>query len=142
MNALRPVWLVLILVPLMLAIDMLWLGVVMKNFYTQEIGGLMRRNADGLAPRWGAALLVYLLIPAGLVLFVRPLLAEPASMLNAFAWGASFGIVLYGVYDFTNLAVLENWTVRVTLADIAWGGALCGVSAVLMTVADRWLTRS
>jgi uncharacterized membrane protein len=85
MNALRPVWLVLILVPLMLAIDMLWLGVVMKNFYAQEIGGLMRRNADGLAPRWGAALLVYLLIPAGLVLFVRPLLAEPASMLNAFA---------------------------------------------------------
>lgn len=140
MSALRPLWLVLILAPLVLTIDMLWLGLLMKSFYAQEIGGIMRRTADGLAPRWGAAFFVYLLIPAGLVLFVRPLLGESASMLNAFAWGAVFGLVLYGVYDFTNLAVLEKWTLRVTLADITWGGVLCGVSACLMRIAERWLS--
>ena len=139
MNGLRLLWLVLILTPIVLVIDLLWLGVVMKGFYAQEIGGLMRRNGESLAPRWGAALLVYLLIPAGVVLFVRPLLGEQAAMWQAFAWGAVFGLVLYGVYDLTNLAVLEKWTLRLTLADMAWGGVLCGTSSVLLQFVDRWL---
>lgn len=141
MSHLRLVWLVLILAPLVLMIDLLWLGVVMKGFYAQEIGGLMRRNADVLAPRWKAACMVYLLIPAGLALFVRPLLGEQSSLWQALAWGAAFGLVLYGVYDFTNLAVLEKWTIRVTLVDITWGVVLCAVSACLMQVVDRWLTK-
>ena len=44
-----------ILVPLVLLIDLLWLGVIMKGFYAQEIGELTRKNGDTLAPRWGAA---------------------------------------------------------------------------------------
>ena len=139
MNALRLLCLVLILTPIVLVIDLLWLGVVMKGFYAQEIGELMRRKGTALAPRWGAASLVYLLIPAGIVLFVRPLLGEPTAMWQAFAWGAVFGLVLYGVYDLTNLAVLEKWTLRLTLADIAWGGVLCGTTGALMQFVERWL---
>ena len=141
MNIIRLVWLVLILLPIVLVIDMIWLGVVMKGFYAQEIGALMRRNGETLAPRWGAALLVYVLIPAGLVLFVRPLLVEHSATWQAFGWGALFGLVLYGVYDMTNLAVLERWTLRVAVADIVWGGVLCGVSSLLMQLVDRWLSK-
>jgi hypothetical protein len=35
--------------------------------------------------------------------------------------GALFGLVLYSVYDLTNLAVLEKWTARMALADMALG---------------------
>ena len=62
-----------IVLPIFLLIDLVWLGVVMKGFYSQELGELARRQGAALAPRWGAAILVYLLIPGGLVLFVRPL---------------------------------------------------------------------
>jgi uncharacterized membrane protein len=48
--------------------------------------------------------------------------------------------VLYGVYDLTNLAVLERWTIPMTLADIAWGCALCGKTAVVMRLVDGWLS--
>lgn len=139
MTALRSLWLMLILIPIVLAIDLVWLGVVMKNFYAQEMGELMRRNGDAFAPRWVAAMLVYLLIPAGLVLFVRPQLGDHAVAWQALAWGAAFGIVVYGVYDLTNLAVLEKWTVKLTIVDMAWGGVLCGVSSLLMHLVDRWL---
>lgn len=139
MTTLRLMGLVLLLAPLVLVIDLVWLGVVMKNFYAQEIGELMRRNDAGLTPRWGPAAMVYLLIPAGLVLFVRPLLGEEATAWQAFAWGALFGVVLYGVYDFTNLAVLEKWTYRLAFADVAWGGVLCGTSSLLMRLLEGWL---
>lgn len=139
MTAFRLVWLILILVPVVLVLDLIWLGIVMKGFYAQEMGELMRRNGEAFAPRWGAAFLVYLLIPAGLVFFVRPLLIEHAAAWQAFAWGAAFGLVLYGVYDLTNLAVLEKWTVKLTIADMAWGGVLCGTSSLLMQFVDRWL---
>ena len=85
--------------------------------------------------------MVYLLIPGGLVLFVRPLLGVNATAWQAIGWGALYGLVLYGVYDLTNLAVLEKWTVRMTLADIVWGCVLCGTISVIMRFADGWLTK-
>ncbi len=130
-----------IVFPICLLIDLLWLGVVMKAFYSQELGELARRHGAGLAPRWGAAMLVYLLIPGGIVLFVRPLVGENGTALHSFGWGAIFGLVVYGVYDLTNLAVLEKWTVRMTLADMTWGCVLCGTTSVFMKLVDGWLTK-
>jgi uncharacterized membrane protein len=133
--------LLVILIPIVLFIDLIWLGVVMKDFYSQEMGDLARRQGGALSPRWGAAILVYLLIPVGIVLFVRPLLPTNASLWQSFGLGAMFGLVLYGVFDLTNLSVIEKWTVRLALADIVWGCVLCGSSSVIMAFVDRWLTR-
>lgn len=125
-----------------LVADLVWLGVVMKGFYAREIGELMRRSPDGLAPRWGAALLVYVLIPAGIVLFVRPRLGDVgAETWQTLGWGAAFGAILYGVYDLTNLAILEKWTLKVAVADMLWGSALSAAAALMMTSAEKWLRR-
>lgn len=126
-----------ILLPLFLLFDLLWLGVVMKGFYSAELGELGRREGSTLAPRWWAAIPVYLLIPAGIVLFVRPLVGANDALWQAFGWGAVYGLVLYGVYDLTNMAVLEKWTVRMTLADMAWGCLLCGTISTVMRLIDR-----
>ena len=139
MTALRFIKLMLILAPVVLVVDLLWLGVVMKDFYGQEIGPLLLRNDNGLAPRWGAAIVVYLLIPAGLIFFVLPQLTAQSSAGSAILRGALFGFVMYGIYDFTNLSVLEKWTLRITIVDMAWGTVLCGGIAWLMQVTDRWL---
>lgn len=128
-----------IVLPIFLLIDFLWLGVIMSAFYSGELGELARRKGAALNPRWGAAILVYLLIPGGIVLFVRPLLGTESTAFQAFGWGAVFGLVLYGVYDLTNLAILEKWTIRMTLADIAWGSVLCGTTSIVMKFAERWL---
>lgn len=125
----RELKLFLLVLPIFLLVDLTWLGVVMKNFYSAEMGDLVRRRDGGMAPRWAAALLVYLLIPGGMLLFVRPLVGPDGSWLRALGWGAVYGLVVYGVYDLTNLAVLERWTVRLTVADMAWGAVLCGLTA-------------
>ncbi len=142
-NSAVPFWkMFAIVLPIFLLLDLLWLGVVMKDFYNHELGDLARRQGAALTPRWGAAALVYFLIPAGLVLFVQPLVAGQASLWPAFAWGAVFGLVLYGVYDLTNLAVLASWTVRMTFADLAWGAVLCGTLGLVMRLAASWLAET
>jgi uncharacterized membrane protein len=130
-----------LILPVFLAIDLLWLGVVMKGFYSTELGELARRSDDGLAPRWGAAILVYLLIPGGLVLFVLPMLQPVATFQSALVWGALYGLIVYGVYDLTNRAILENWSLSMTAADIAWGCFLCGTASAIMWRIDLWLKR-
>ncbi len=79
----------------------------MNEHNSAEMVELPRRQDASIAPRWPAALLVYVHIPAGLMLFVRPLLMANATVGNAFLWGVMSGIILYGVYDFTNIAVLQ-----------------------------------
>jgi uncharacterized membrane protein len=136
MNALK---LFAALAPITLVVDLLWIGVLMKGFYLRELGEIARREGGALAPRWGAAVLVYLVIPAGLILFVRPMAADEGRLTAALLRGALFGFILYGVYDFTNLATLEKWTIRMTVVDVAWGTTLCGAMSVVMVMIDRWL---
>lgn len=121
-----------------LVADFVWLS-AMKSFYSRELGEVLRRSADGLAPRWGAAVLVYVLIPAGIVLFVRPHLSGDATPAAALGWGAVFGLILYGVYDLTNLAMLDKWTLSVTAADMAWGSGMSALASLLMRSTEKWL---
>ncbi|MGC3965987.1 MAG: DUF2177 family protein [Pirellulales bacterium] len=79
---------------------------------------------------------MYLLIPGGIVLFVRPWVGPHDAYSRALAFGALFGLVTYGIYDLTNLATLEKWSVRLTVADMAWGGVLCAATSAWMRFLD------
>jgi uncharacterized membrane protein len=49
------------------------------------------------------------------------------------------GVVAYGTYDLTSLAILQGWPVYVTVADMVWGAVLTGVAAaVAAAVVGRW----
>lgn len=127
----------LILLVIFAVLDLTYLGVIMHSFYDRELGELGRREGTALAPRWIASAVVYFCIPAGVILFARPLWVDKGSLLLALGWGAVYGLIVYGTYDFTNRAILEKWSLRMTLADIAWGMVLCGVSSALLYGAER-----
>ena len=130
------VW--LLLIPPFLLLDYLWLGRLAQGFYLRELGPLARQKEGKVDARLPAAAVVYLLIPLGIVLF--PLrLAAGGGAPAALGWGVVFGLVVYGIYDFTNRAVLEGWNLRVTLVDLCWGGVLCGTSTVVAFYLQRWL---
>jgi uncharacterized membrane protein len=114
------------------ALDFLWLGVVAKSFYRDGIGHLMAP-----APNLPAAAAFYLLYPIGLVVFA--VLPSGGDWLRALALGALFGLFCYGTYDLTNLAVLKDWPLQVTLVDIAWGAVVSAVGASAGAWVLRWL---
>jgi uncharacterized membrane protein len=117
-------------------IDMVWLGLVAKNFYRQQLGGMLSAKVN-----WPAAILFYLLFIAGLQLFViAPALAR-GDALQALWQGAFFGLVAYATYDLTNLATLNHWPLLVTVVDLAWGAVLGGTVSCCAVLAGRWLFR-
>lgn len=115
------------------ALDYVWLGLLMRDFYRAELGALARQSADGLAPVWWAAFAVYAVLVTGLVVFVLPRTIGSPS--RAASLGGLFGLVTYGTYDFTGHAVIAGWSLRMTLVDLAWGTVICGLTAAVVTAA-------
>lgn len=108
----------------MVALDLLWLGVVARSLYQQDIGHLMAPR-----PNLAAAAAFYALYAGGLVVFVVAPRAPDAGWMPTLALGALFGCVAYGTYDLTNLATLAGWPVRLSLIDMAWGALLSAAAA-------------
>lgn len=108
-----------IALPVFFAMDMVWLGLVAKNFYRDQIGFLMKSEIN-----WAAAFVFYLLFILGLVLFVISPAIEKNSWVHALLFGALFGVVTYATYDLSNLATLQDWPLLVTIVDLAWGATL------------------
>ena len=114
-------------------LDGLWLGVFMAGFYKTQLSPVARVSGNRLAPLWGPTLFVYVLLAFGIVAFVLPRNFADASI----ARGALFGLVVYGVYDLTNLATLRAWPVALTLIDIAWGATASAIATWLVSLANR-----
>ena len=123
----------LIALPVFFAIDMIWLGLVAKNFYKNQIGFLMTSNIN-----WIAAIIFYLIFIAGLVTFVITPAMEKGSWVHALCFGALFGLVCYATYDLTNLAVAKDWPLLVTVVDLIWGAVLAAlVSTATYLIAKK-----
>ncbi|MDQ8165759.1 MAG: DUF2177 family protein [Gemmatimonadota bacterium] len=106
----------------MLALDLLWLGVIAKDFYARHMGTLLRPDV-----RWVPALLFYAVYLAAIIVFVVLPAAERKSLEWALGMGAFFGLAAYATYDLTSLALIRDFPLRVVLVDLAWGTALTAV---------------
>lgn len=102
-----------------LAIDLLWLGLVARSFYQQQLGFLMAPS-----PNWLAAIVFYLLFVAGILIFAVVPGLRDKSIKTTLMRAALFGLITYATYDLTNLATLKDWPLLVTMVDLVWGTAL------------------
>ncbi|MEO6608694.1 MAG: DUF2177 family protein [Aestuariivirga sp.] len=109
-------------------IDMVWLMGVARSTYVAEMGGLMKKS-----PNLVAAVIFYLLYAGGLAFFAVKPGFENGSWLLAAGMGAGLGLIAYGTYDFTNLAVIEGYGWRIALIDLVWGTTVSAVTAAIAT---------
>ena len=107
-----------------LIIDVIWLSFATKSFYRPLIGNLL---AD--QPVMWAAALFYILYVFGMALVVIQPCIDSASLFKTVYTGFVFGLVAYGTYNLTNMAVIKGWSPTVTFVDMFWGGSLTAVSA-------------
>lgn len=121
-----------ILLGIFLLIDGLWLFLIAKKLYAQNLGYLMAEK-----PRLIAALLFYLLYVLGLQGFVvNPALAAGTVSAALFP-GMLFGLIAYATYDLTNLATVKDWPVLITAVDLVWGSFVSGITSLL----GYWIIR-
>lgn len=115
---------------ILLVLDLIWLKTYMGPRYNTMInkiqGSEMKVNNI-------YAFFAYLLMVIGLNTFVLPKLNfKNINVKDCLKYGFLFGIILYGVYDFTCGAVFTKWNTKLALIDVLWGGVVYFLSCYLL----------
>lgn len=104
-----------------IAIDSIYLQ-IMKNYFQKQIqsvqGSTIKFNF------FGAAICYVFLIIAINYFIIKP----HKSINEAFL----LGLVIYGVYETTNYALLKNWSLVTVIIDTLWGGALFAITTYIV----------
>jgi uncharacterized membrane protein len=108
------------------AIDSFWITLVAAPLYKRTLGDMILANF-----RPAPAILFYLLMIAGIMVFVVPRTPGSQTIATTFLFGALFGLFTYATFDLTNYAVLKPWTLFLTWTDLAWGTFLTGSAAAV-----------
>ncbi len=112
------------------ALDLIWLGVVARGFYREQLGPLLRAEV-----LWPVALAFYAIYIAGILVFAVLPALQSESWLRAVALGGFFGLVAYATFDLTALALLRDFPPVVVAVDLIWGVVLTsGVAATAYAV--------
>lgn len=120
---------IIVAIIIFLILDGIWLGFLANKLYIDNIGSILRMHNGSIKANWLAAIVVYIALISGICVFVLP--QAGSSAVHALLLGAFFGFVTYATYDFTNLAVLENWSLKISIIDTIWGMVLCGLTSSL-----------
>lgn len=129
------VFLTVVLAAVAAVADYIWLGNIAHSFYAGRLGELLRPFGAQLDGQFLAAVGVYLLLGLSVVYFVLP---HAQTAKHAAMRGAIMGFLLYGIYEFTNFAIVEGWPAAIILPDILWGMALLAI----LSLVGRWVQGS
>lgn len=132
-------WIILWIVAaaIFLAIDLIWLGWLGRGIYQAEIGPLLRQPFN--LPAAGAFYVLYI---TGLMIMVIWPAFQTQSVTQALLRGAMLGLIAYGTYDLTNLAVMKGFTTKIAIIDMIWGTVLtAAVSAFTVLAGTKLLAR-
>jgi uncharacterized membrane protein len=128
----------IVLAGIVLALDAVFLT-LSKGLFERQV---MLVQGSALKVNIPSAALCYLLIVLGLYYFVLrhvivPNATSAAASIQTMRIGdgvkAAFflGVLVYGVYETTTLAILKNWDPMTAVVDTTWGGSLFALSTYL-----------
>lgn len=104
-----------------IVIDFFYLN-LMKPYFENQVmkiqGSKLKLNLLGI-------ILCYLFLIIGLNYFI---IKPKKSVYDAFL----FGLVIYGVYETTNYALLKDWSIITVFIDTLWGGILFATTTYII----------
>lgn len=118
-------------------IDIAWLSSVGAQLYKATLGDILATEI-----RVPPAIVFYLIFPVGLLYFAIDPAIKQGSLSTAVVNGALFGFFTYATYELTNFATLRNWTLGITVVDIAYGAivsaTVAGLTYKVAPAVARW----
>jgi len=116
----------LLLTALMLiTLDIFWFKFSFSRIYEPAFEAIQK---EPLKFRVAGGIVAWLLIAAGIRFLVVDSTSPKSTM---FLKGALLGFVVYGVYNGTNYATLNDYTLNTALVDTLWGTLAVGTISVL-----------
>jgi len=116
-------FLMLISAIIFIVIDTIYLN-FMKDYFSKQIQSV---QGSPIKMKLVGGLICYLFLIIGLNYFI---IKPKRPMGDAFL----LGLVIYGVYETTNYALLSKWSIITVIIDTLWGGTLFAVTTYLVNL--------
>jgi uncharacterized membrane protein len=106
---------------ILLSLDSIYIY-VFSNMFMKQIedvqGSPLTLNLVGAIP-------CYIILISGLYYFI---IKPNRTVMDAFL----LGLFVYGVYEFTNLAIIKKWNIQTVMIDTLWGGLLFATTTYII----------
>lgn len=112
--------LIIISAAVMLLLDSVYLNSV-TNYYNKIINNI---QGSDIKIRYGAVMACYIFLVYGLNYFI---IDKKADLWSAFV----LGLVIYGVFETTNYAIIKDWEMFAVVTDSIWGGILFALTTYI-----------
>mgnify|MGYP003954139591 CR=1 FL=1 len=118
-----------IIVAVLLGIlDYIWLYFIFQNTWRKMITNIqltpMKLNTTYIIP-------AYILMTLSIVIFVIPKINSNNILKDSILYGGCMGLIIYGIFDLTNLIVFKNYSKNIAFMDITWGTLLFIITTYL-----------
>lgn len=116
----------------LIVLDFVWLRTYMIKQYGRMVRNIQSipMNAN-IAP----AVAAYSLMVFGLCWFVMKQIDHDSTgvekIKQSILYGSLFGLMIYGVYNFTAATVFKKWSWKILTLDILWGMIVYSVAAMI-----------
>lgn len=105
---------IILLSIIVLTLDYLYLGGILKDPFLKMVKKIQKKEGN---VNYVYTAVVYILIITGIHYFI---IREKRSGFDAFLLGS----IIYGIFDFTNLAIFDDYSLTLAIHDTLWGGTL------------------
>jgi uncharacterized membrane protein len=116
-------FLMLISAIVFITVDFIYLNII-KDYFNNQIK--IVQGAEVKVNFLGAAF-CYIFLIIGINYFI---IKPRKSVSEAFL----LGLVIYGVYETTNYALLKNWSIITVIMDTLWGGTLFAITTYIINL--------
>lgn len=109
-----------------LVIDLPMILYINKDMYFDAFKKINKKKSPKGLRVYISAFIAYFLLAFGIYYFS----VKQNSSFN----GLILGLVIYGIYNYTNYATIRKYPLQLTLIDTAWGAILCGIVGYLSII--------
>lgn len=102
----------------------------MKREYDKLIFDVQNKE---MTVRPFSALIAYIAIIAPIILFSLPNIRPEHRLADSLFYGGVLGMIIYGMFSFTNHALIQGWSTRVAVMDTIWGFMLYTIVTYLVS---------
>jgi len=113
-------------------------GTMLTLYMGKRFSSMIKKiqNGEDMKTRIIPGIICFLVLSFGINYFVLDKINDNNILLDSLKYGLPFGLVVYGVYDLTNIATFHKYTFETMIIDIVWGGILAFIVTFLLKITN------
>ena len=111
-----------------LIFDFTMISIITNKVFSKMIKNIQKEK---MVTKIGPTIISFIALSLGLYIFVFDRIRDNYILEDSAKYAIPWGIIVYAIYDLTNLAIIKNWSIKVSIFDICWGGILSFIVIIL-----------